>query len=740
MSLELLKHCLNYEFYSKNKANLDPEFFPSDIRKIYLSLQEYWDSQIQPKFISDESIAISGITAKDLRQYHLSRYPAITNTERSNLNIVFENLGNIEIGQEAAEAILRNEKLKLNVTKLANEALNMADGHHRDFGLLENLVARVKGEYSSDEDDLLPVTDDIDELMALSEHAFRWKFCLDNLKDKINGVGPGIFGLIAARPECFSSDTEILTTTGFKLIKDVTKLDMVAQVNPITKTWDFTNPLDVVGYYVKEQLLHVYSNVRGVNYLVTKNHDLAFEHTNGTMFKVKAEDATFSSLHRHIQVKPYALGGDGLTWLDRFLIAYQADGSASHNPNSTGKRCGTLSVRFTLKREDKKARLINILNNLTFLWEEKQEATRPGFSTFYVKIPTDMYHNTIRKDFSWVDIANSNRVWAEEFIEELSYWDASRRSEHRIKYDSVVKINTDVVQALSTMAGYKTTYSMQKKLKEPHHNPINTLHILKNRDYVDAKPLKREWVDYEGTVHCVTVPTGYIIIRRNGQVAISGNCGKTAFVVSLVFHPEGWAKQGAKVAYFGNEEQAFRTKKRGMCCYSGIPESDWEDKKEGVIQKYAEIKNNVYVLDVVGMSTDKMEKWIAKHRPDIVIIDQLDKVRTAGKYNSGHEELRALYTQAREISKKYNCAIIGVSQASADAEGKLYYGFDMLEGSKTGKAAETDLIITIGKQGFATSQGEDNGFRVANICKNKLTGWHGNVSFMLDSPISRITQ
>jgi len=59
----------------------------------------------------------------------------------------------------------------------------------------------------------------------------------------------------------------------------------------------------------------------------------------------------------------------------------------------------------------------------------------------------------------------------------------------------------------------------------------------------------------------------------------------------------------------------------------------------------------------------------------------------------------------------------------------------MMENSKTGKAAEADLIIGIGKQDVSDNERQ----RYLTISKNKLTGFHGNIVCNLDTDTSRYT-
>ena len=95
--------------------------------------------------------------------------------------------------------------------------------------------------------------------------------------------------------------------------------------------------------------------------------------------------------------------------------------------------------------------------------------------------------------------------------------------------------------------------------------------------------------------------------------------------------------------------------------------------------------------------------------------------------------MRAIYTSARELAKRRNCSVIAVSQASADAHNKLEISFDMMENSKTGKAAEADLILGIGKRNDLGEASE----RSICVSKNKITGWHGTIHCNIDDRLSR---
>ena len=78
-----------------------------------------------------------------------------------------------------------------------------------------------------------------------------------------------------------------------------------------------------------------------------------------------------------------------------------------------------------------------------------------------------------------------------------------------------------------------------------------------------------------------------------------------------------------------------------------------------------------------------------------------------------------------------------MSQLSAEAEGKVNANMSMLEGSKTGKASEADLLICITGNPTFDGQEDEDFTRHWCIVKNKLTGRHGKVSTILDPITAR---
>ena len=213
--------------------------------------------------------------------------------------------------------------------------------------------------------------------------------------------------------------------------------------------------------------------------------------------------------------------------------------------------------------------------------------------------------------------------------------------------------------------------------------------------------------------------------------------GKTAFWVNLVAGIDGFASQGAKVCALINEEPAIRTQMRLINAHTGLTMDEIRADIQQANQKWAEVRQNIHILDTVDWSLDDVDDFVQKEKPDILIIDQLDKVGVTGTFARTDEKLRAIYTGAREVAKRNDCCVIAISQASADGQGKFDLTFDMMEGSKTGKAAEADVIIGVGHR---DKMDTDERVRSLAISKNKITGWHGLKNCIIIPELSRYAE
>ena len=223
------------------------------------------------------------------------------------------------------------------------------------------------------------------------------------------------------------------------------------------------------------------------------------------------------------------------------------------------------------------------------------------------------------------------------------------------------------------------------------------------------------------------------------EVGARPNTGKTSFHASLIAAPNGFAHQGAKCVILCNEEASHRVGARYLTAATGMTIQEVKANPTRARDAYEAVKKNIKIKDASNRDMAWVESVCKSYKPDIVILDMGDKFARTGGFARPDEALKANAIYARQIAKSHNCAIFYMSQLSADAEGKVLLNQSMMEGSRTGKAAEADLMVLIAKNPVVDGQEEEDTQRHLNVVKNKLSGWHGVVHCELEYKTARYT-
>ena len=221
------------------------------------------------------------------------------------------------------------------------------------------------------------------------------------------------------------------------------------------------------------------------------------------------------------------------------------------------------------------------------------------------------------------------------------------------------------------------------------------------------------------------------------EIGARPNTGKTSFHASLIASPNGFAHQGAKCIVLCNEEASHRVGARYLTAATGMTMQEVKNNPARARDVYDAVKKNIKIKDASDRDMAWVESVCKSYKPDIVVLDMGDKFARTGGFARPDEALKANAIYARQIAKSHNCAIFYMSQLSADAEGKVLLNQSMMEGSRTGKAAEADLMVLIAKNPVVDGQEEEDTQRHLNVVKNKLSGWHGVVHCELEYKTAR---
>lgn len=214
--------------------------------------------------------------------------------------------------------------------------------------------------------------------------------------------------------------------------------------------------------------------------------------------------------------------------------------------------------------------------------------------------------------------------------------------------------------------------------------------------------------------------------------------GKTTFLASEVSYMVSQTE--GDILWFNNEEQGNKVAIRCYQAALGLTTDALFSDLDGYQQRFeSKTGNRIKILDFEDSNSKaRIETVLKNTNPALIIFDQIDKIK-GFKGERNDLELKALYQWAREIAKTY-APVIAVSQASGEAEGKLWLTMDMVDGSKTSKQGEADWILGIGKDSDNTSR-----TRYFNICKNKLLGdddtmpdlRHGSTQVLIKPEVAR---
>ena len=190
-----------------------------------------------------------------------------------------------------------------------------------------------------------------------------------------------------------------------------------------------------------------------------------------------------------------------------------------------------------------------------------------------------------------------------------------------------------------------------------------------------------------------------------------------------------------------NEEGSPRVGARYLQACTGMTLSQIKKNPKVAWDMYGKIRDNIFLKDVTGRDMGWVESVCKTYKPDIVVLDMGDKFAVTQGFARTDEALKANVIYARQIAKMYGCAMFYMSQLNAEAEGKVQLNQAMMEGSRTGKAAEADLMILIAKNPplDGLSEEEESPQRHLNVVKNKLSGWHGRILCELDYKTARYT-
>ncbi len=330
------------------------------------------------------------------------------------------------------------------------------------------------------------------------------------------------------RDECVTPDTDVLTERGWVGISEITETDTVLQYNE-GGGCEFVTPSRVVSMPYEGEMFHFKSEQGHYDLTVTPNHRMVTLNKHMEHRVVFAKDCK-AHPYMHFVVASGAATSSPITPQQRLAIAYQADGAVITS-RYNGANCGYVRGFISVKKEIKAKRLRDILGLCDFEWSESSDDR--GYKNFRINFPIPSIW-IMSKEFNWVDLGGMSCGQASAFIEEVSHWDGSIPDLNRVRYDNTNKAAADIVQAIATLAGFRTLRKVIQDNRSESYSDVHRVNIVKHRTTVQGGTVQKMAVNYAGQVYCVTVPSGMFIVRRNGAVMVTGNSMHSSFGLKVI--------------------------------------------------------------------------------------------------------------------------------------------------------------------------------------------------------------
>lgn len=441
---------------------------------------------------------------------------------------------------------------------------------------------------------------------------------------------------------CVDADTEYLSPTGWKRISEY-QGGMVAQFDPETGAATFVEP----SAYIKkpcttmvriqtskgvDQLLSpehrvlLYDNATPGAYVVMSAGDVLQRHNQyfaGYRPTRRSKTNPNMMSYSHAAIRPHfeAVGGAGVALTDaelRVQIAVIADG---HFPNKS------TNCTVRLKHTRKVQRMRQLLTDaaIPFRTREQNTATATGFTVF-------TFHAPLRTKSFGPEFWAATRHQLAIVRDEVMRWDGCARGGKKgAEFTSTCKQSADFVQYAFAGAGYIARISSDPRagkyrsgvcysvyVRHRAGTGLLALHRKHHPGIVRVEPAT------DGFKYCFSVPSTFLVLRRNGCVFTTGNTGKSmsaAWAADYLME-QGKVRKALIVCPLSIMETAWRADLfRSLMHRSvGVCAGSREQRKAVIAQGY-----DFTIINFDGAVT--LSKELRDQKYDLIIVDEANFIK-----------------------------------------------------------------------------------------------------------------
>ena len=319
-------------------------------------------------------------------------------------------------------------------------------------------------------------------------------------------------------PGCVDSQTEFFNGKEWKPIS-LWDNDKVLQYNPETDSGELVVPERYIVQPCKE-FYHIKTKY-GIDQMLSPCHNMAYFLPRKNL---KIHKKSFQEIYEQHEKSKHGFNGKiktafkytegkGINLTDdeiRLMLVVSADGTLDRG-----------SCVVSLKKERKICYLELLLTKMLYNYTKTYSS---GYTRFRFKppiytkeFPSEWYNMTLEQ--------------LQVVRDDIAFWDGCYNNSN-IRYATIIKSNADFVQFAFAADNQHASISIDNRT-----TPCYTVLVSKNifTGFGKCGDYKRDIPkvpSIDGKMYCFTVPSGYLILRRSNNIFITGNCGKTTFLLS----------------------------------------------------------------------------------------------------------------------------------------------------------------------------------------------------------------
>ena len=358
---------------------------------------------------------------------------------------------------------------------------------------------------------------------------------------------PGDIGPFTGEMGCYDDKTEVLTGTGWKFFKDISKKDQLCTLNPLNNVIEFNRPQKVVIFKHHKELISIQN--RTIDIQVTPDHNMYvcsqndFRAKNYNFKFVSAKNMEYQSVIKrtgtwngseeryfilprsekkhyegrkvvsHLVPEKRILMDD---WL-AFLGIWISDGSFSG-----------YQICVCQKTGEKSKKIKAMIRRLPFEFKENK-----NIFYMYDKQLVDYLRAFGKASEKYVPdfVKNLSKRQIEIFLHWYCLGDGTiMQAKNRIFYTCSKKLADDVQELLLKIGRLGIIKQRKRRGRvwiQNHYTSSNRIQyeiherIKKINSWIDRRDIKR--IKYNGLVYCASVKNHIMYVRRNGKPYWCGN-------------------------------------------------------------------------------------------------------------------------------------------------------------------------------------------------------------------------